>query len=518
MIKIFIDDVPVETNPGETILNAAKQIGINIPHFCYHSAFPPEGSCRMCLVEIEGAPKLELACSTQVREGMKIFTQSEKVVEARKAVLEFLLTEHPLDCPICDQAGECKLQDYYEEYGLYEGRYREDKDRQAKRVSLGKNLLHDQERCVLCRRCVRFLREVTQTGEMGVFERSHKTEVNILEGKKIDNNYSGNLAQICPVGAITDSDFKFKTRNWFLKSGESICPLCSRGCNISVQYFPGNPRFKTPKKVIRIQAEENLSVNGYWICDYGRYNYHYLNENRSTEIISQGPHQLSGWDEAVDLAAEKIKRLQYKKKTSRIALILNSWLTNEELFLVKKIFCDDLKISEIYFIDPSDGESDEILMTSERSPNRRGAKEIGFNLDPLSIDEFAAKNIDMVLVFGSYLAEKAAPSEIAEFFSGIKYKLLISPRSSEIDSMVDLFLPSAYPAEKRGSFVNVDGNIQHFEPVFKGPGNSRPDVAILLDIAKKIGLNFPYFSQFKDVKLIYAEMKKEISFFQEKND
>jgi len=206
MIKIFIDGKPYEVKEAQTIFNAAKDNGIDIPHFCYHPAFAPEGTCRMCLVEIEGVPKLELSCSTPVREGMKIQTQSERVVEARKGVLEFLLAEHPIDCPICDQAGDCKLQDYYDEYGLYDSQFRETKEKREKKVEIAKNLLHDQERCVLCRRCVRFLRDVTKTRELGVFERGNHTEINIYDGKPVDNNYSGNLAQICPVGAITDND------------------------------------------------------------------------------------------------------------------------------------------------------------------------------------------------------------------------------------------------------------------------------------------------------------------------
>ncbi len=515
MIKFFIDDIPVESTSGETILKAAEKVGIHIPHFCYHPAFPPEGTCRMCLVEIEGAPKLELACSTQVRDGMKVYTKSEKVVEARKAVLEFLLTEHPLDCPICDQAGDCKLQDYYEEYGLFEGHYLEEKERHAKKVSLGKNLLHDQERCILCRRCVRFLREVTKTGEMGVFERSNKTEVNILEGQTIDNNYSGNLAQLCPVGAITDTDFRFRSRTWFLKKGVSICPLCSRGCSISVQYLPENPRFRIPRKVLRIQAEENHKINGYWICDHGRYGYDYLNSNRADEIISQDLDHSYGWEKAEDVISEKIKRLLYREKTSRIALILSSWLTNEELFLIKKLFKEDLKVNEIYFVDPNDAESDEILLTPERSPNRRGAKEIGFDLNPLKLDDLSAKKIDLLLIFDSFLADKIGSSDLNDFLRRIENKFLVSPRKSELDSMVDISLPSVYPAEKKGSWVNIDGIIQHFDTVFEGPGESRSQFDILLSIAKKIGLNFSYYNQFKNIDRIYQTMKKEITFFQE---
>ena len=324
MIKLFIDDIPVEVEDKTTIFNAAKQAGISIPHLCYHPAFAPEGTCRMCLVEIEGAPKLELACSTQVREGMKVKTRNEKVAEARKGVLEFLLADHPLDCPICDQAGECKLQDYYEEYGLFENQNNEVKDRHKKIVKLGKNLIHDQERCILCRRCVRFLREVTKTSEMGVFERGAHTEVNILDDIPINNNYSGNLAEICPVGALTDTDFRFKTRSWFLEKGESICPHCSRGCHISIEYHKGFSRFEVPKRIYRIKSSEFNDINGYWICDLGRYAYPSCDNDRAQNIINN-----IGLTEApVDFLIDKLKQLYRKNKTSSINLILNTCLSN----------------------------------------------------------------------------------------------------------------------------------------------------------------------------------------------
>ncbi len=248
MAKISIDGKPLEVTDGLTIMKAADSAGIIIPRFCYHPAFVPEGSCRMCLVEIEGLPKLELACSTVVRDGMKVSTGSEKVVEARRGVLEFLLAEHPLDCPICDKAGECTLQDYYEGYGRFKGAFQESKEKREKKLVLGKSLILDRERCILCTRCVRFLTEVTKTQELGVFKRGVHSEISPYEKEPVDNNYSGNLVEICPVGAITDLDFRFKTRPWFLNTGESICPLCSRGCNIYIDYLPGFARLEETKK------------------------------------------------------------------------------------------------------------------------------------------------------------------------------------------------------------------------------------------------------------------------------
>jgi NADH-quinone oxidoreductase subunit G len=224
-MKVVIDDRPVEVRPGMTILAAAQQAGLHIPHLCFHPAFVPEGSCRICLVEIEGLPKLELACATTVRDGMKISTQSPRVREARRGVLEFLLADHPLDCPICDKAGECKLQDYYLEYGLFENAFKEAKEKREKIIKIGEKLILDRERCILCTRCVRFLSEITKTQELGVFRRGIYSEISTYEGAPVKNNYSGNLVDLCPVGAITDREFRFKTRTWFLVQTESICPL-----------------------------------------------------------------------------------------------------------------------------------------------------------------------------------------------------------------------------------------------------------------------------------------------------
>ncbi|MBN1222497.1 MAG: (2Fe-2S)-binding protein [Candidatus Aminicenantes bacterium] len=517
MVKIFIDDKPVEVESGTTIFNAAALAGISIPHFCYHPAFSPEGTCRMCLVEIEGVPKLELACSTQVREGMKVHTKSDKVVEARKGVLEFLLADHPLDCPICDQAGNCKLQDYYEEYGLHDSRFSEFKEKHNKKKKLGKNLLHDQERCVLCRRCVRFLREVTKTQELGVFERGAHAEINILDGIPVDNNYSGNLAEICPVGAITDLDFRFKTRNWFLEEGDSICPHCGRGCNIKIQFNTHFHRFPMAQRVFRVQARTNPEINSFWMCDLGRYRYKYLDDNRQLALhVKNGDKNLRR-EQLPDFVAEKINRLRYMNKSSRIALVLNSWLTNEELFLLKKIFCEDLKIDRVLFADPPQAEADDYLLTADRTPNRRGAEEIGFALTPLDLETLSDRT-ELLLIFGSFFSSMANPAELNALMENIPVTLLFSTHKTEIDPLVNLVIPTPAIPEKSGSLTNCNGIVQSFSPVMEAPGDSWAEWRFLVDLAKKIGINFQYYSQFTSPKAILKEMKREIPFFERKND
>ncbi|MGB7296206.1 MAG: 2Fe-2S iron-sulfur cluster-binding protein, partial [Candidatus Aminicenantales bacterium] len=363
MPRIFIDGQALDVAAGLTVLRAAEEAGIQIPHFCYHPAFPPEGSCRMCLVEIEGLPKLELACSTLVKDGMKVQTTSPKVVEARKGVLEFLLAEHPLDCPICDKAGECKLQDYFEEYGLFRSQFNEAKERREKKVRLGKNLILDRERCILCTRCVRFLSEISKTGDAGVLHRGIHSEVGIYESEFIDNNYSGNLAEICPVGAITDTDFRFKTRAWFLEKKESICPFCSRGCNIFIDSHPGFPRVPRSRRVYRIRARENPEVNSFWICDFGRYGYPALDQGRQESLIwkKEGRDTALSWAKVLQILTEKIRSLIYRNKVSRLGVVLHTNLTNEELFLAKRLFQMDLGIQKIYLADPPPGQADGFL-------------------------------------------------------------------------------------------------------------------------------------------------------------
>jgi len=519
MVKIFIDGNEFEVMEGTTILNAAEQAGIAIPHFCYHPAFPPEGSCRMCLVEIEGLPKLELACSTVVREGLKVLTKSQKVIEARKGVLEFLLAEHPLDCPICDKAGDCKLQDYYQEYGLFESQFDENKERRKKKVKIGKSLILDQERCILCTRCVRFLMEVTKTEELGVFSRGLHSEIDIYEGQPVSNNYSGNLAEICPVGAITDEDFRFKTRNWFLRSGKSICPLCSRGCNIIIEYHPGFPRIPRARRVYRVKALENKEVNGFWICDRGRYGYSYLDQSRLERIViaKKGTVKEASWLSALAFITEKLKRLLYMNKRSAVALVADTWLSNEELFLLRKIFKDDLKIEKMYCADPKPGEVDGFLLTSERSPNRRGAQEIGFDLQPLSLESLA-EGIEILFVFGSYLSEAFSLADLKNALKKIETKVLFTPYSSDLNSLFDIVFPSALIAEKGGSLTNIEGKIQSFSPVLELPGESLPEWKMIVDLIKELAINFGYYRQFSSPGSISAQMAKEVSFFREKSD
>jgi len=491
MINIQVDGRALQVPPGTTVLKAAEQMGIVIPRFCYHPAFEPEGSCRMCLVEIEGLPKLDLACSTVVREGMKIWTSTQKVIEARKDVLAFLLADHPLDCPICDKAGECSLQDFYDKHGRYASRFSEVKEKKRKKIPIGKKLLLDRERCVLCTRCVRFLRRVTGTGELGVFERGVKAEIGIGEGMAIRNNYSGNLVDICPVGAITDGDFRFKTRAWFLEKGRTVCPRCSRGCNIVIHAVRGYPLPGRQRRIYRIVPAENPEVNGYWICDFGRYGYHDIEDNRLTTIVlrtdGRPEEKTSDWKDVITGLAADIRNTVENGRSSRMAVVLNGFLTNEELAACRRIFVDALGLRNIFFADPKPGEADGILLTADRAPNGRGAAALGFS-PTLPDPESRPGSTDLLIVFGLHLLEHWPAEKAAAWFKQAGKTYLLAATSSALDRAADVVLPTALPAEKKGSYTNIAGLTQSFECAVPAPRGSLPEAEILARLAAELGV------------------------------
>ena len=514
MVNFFLDGLALEVAEGTTIFEAATRAGVAIPHFCYHPAFAPEGSCRMCLVEIECLPKLELSCSTVVREGQKVWTKSERVTEARRSVLEFLLAEHPLDCPICDKAGECRLQDYFQDHGLYPAAFDEFKERKDKKVSIGKSLVLDRERCVLCTRCVRFLEGVTKTRELGVFERGLRAEVGIYEDAPVNNNYSGCLAEICPVGAITDRDFRFKTRTWFLEQGASICPRCGRGCNIIIEHHPGFPRVPGSRKVYRLKAKPNPEVNGHWICDVGRYAYADLDSGRQEQITVKDEGAVGGrsWDSVTRFMAAKLDDLVSRGETGRVAVLASSGLSNEELFLIRRIFVDALKIHKVFLIDPEDGTPDGHLLTAERTPNRRGAFELGLKS---GLPDLAGLRggVDLLLMFSPLLVERFGLPEAKAFLASVGTKVLMTSGPGPLNEEVDIVLPAAAWAEKSGSFTNIDGLVQPFAPVREAYGQSLGEWEVLLRLAKDLRLSPETVEAINGVDDIRALLAREILFF-----
>jgi len=510
MVKFFLDGKPAEAAEGTTLLQAAAQAGVRIPHFCHHPAFPPEGSCRLCLVEIEGLPKLELSCSTVVREGLKVWTETDKVLEARRSVLEFFLSDHPLDCPICDKAGECGLQDYFREYGLSQSVFDESKEKRGKKVPIGKNLLLDRERCVLCTRCVRFGRQVTRTEELGVFQRGLKTEIGIYDDTPVSHNYSGCLAEVCPVGAITDTDFRFKTRAWFLEKAASICPWCGRGCNITIEHAPGFPRVPGSRRIYRIKARYHPDVNGHWICDVGRYGYFHLDADRQDVILAKGKilEGPSSWEAVIRFLGARIAGLRADKALSRVGVVASSQLSNEELFLVRRLFLEDLDIRKIFLADPQEGTPDGFLLTAERTPNRKGAAEVGLKFGLPDLKSLAGE-LDLVFMFGLNLFDHFRGEDIRIFLSKTATKVLLTSQAPAASEAFDFVLPTAPAAEKSGSFVNIEGKVQGFAPVRPACGQALAEWDILLRLAKAVGVNAAFYSGLNGLDDIRQALDRE---------
>src|SRR5688572_5375489 len=311
MPKITINDRIYEALPGKTIIQVADEVGVQIPRYCYHPDIGVEGSCRMCLVEVEKSPKLVPSCATPITDGMVVRTSTARVEQAVRYAMEFLLLHHPIDCPVCDQSGECWLQDYYMAYAGHESRYPgTEKTRRVKAVDFGPLVKLDRERCILCTRCVRFTRNVTKTSEIMVFNRGHASEIGIYGDKPFENPYSGNVVDICPVGALTSADFRFKVRAWFLQGTSSVCAGCSTGCNLRIDHSAraaggGIPGYTaTEGTIYRTVGRRNVDVNKSWLCDEGRLSFHTMERWPRLGVAKSGSSERS-IDELLTTAHER---------------------------------------------------------------------------------------------------------------------------------------------------------------------------------------------------------------------
>jgi NADH-quinone oxidoreductase subunit G len=484
MPKLTINGRDVEVPSGTNLIEAAKTLGTEIPHFCYHPGLSVAGNCRMCLVEIEKAPKLQIACNTAVTEGMVVHTDSDKVKKARAGVMEFLLLNHPIDCPICDCAGECYLQDYYMEHDAKASRLEEGKNKKEKAQPIGPNVMLDKERCVLCSRCVRFTDEVTKTHELGIFGRGSTEEIGLAPGKTLENLYSGCVVDLCPVGALTDRSFRFKSRPWFLKETETVCGGCSMGCNV-VLNTNTNPYNKVGQdRAYRIFPRENKAVNGYWMCDEGRYSYKAIDQNRKQRSTLAG--QDADLAQALDAAAAALK----SATPAKTAFLLSPSLTNEELaaflWLAQSLGVTQLSLgADLLAKGPADG----YLVQADKFPNGRGAKDQGIPTDNGAdlIKQAQSGALEGLVVIGHDLD---APTILAV---KAKLKALIGAHqhlgAGENAYPVDLAL--AHAAEQDGSWTNVQGRVQRVRKALAPLGDSQPAWALAGALGHALGHHAP---------------------------
>ncbi len=460
MVKITIDGKELTADPSKTVIEVARENGISIPHFCWHPKLSITGNCRMCLVEIEKMPKLSIACATKVSEGMNVFTKNERVIKAREAVMEFILINHPLDCPICDEAGECKLQDYSYKYSSGYSRFEEEKVRKPKRVSLGPNVMLDVERCIMCSRCIRFTDEIVGKPQLEFIQRGDHVELTTFPGEILDNPYSMNVIELCPVGALTSSDFRFKARVWEMSSTESICRGCSRGCNMNI--------WVRNNEILRLTPRKNPAVNDYWMCDYGRLEtFKYINSCeriKAAKITKEGELIDVSWEEAIGYVVHKLNIFD----KNEIAGIGSAFASNEDNYVFSKFIKKIIGSPHIDFMRHVNNElEDNLLIKADRTPNSLGAYlmgikpgENGYDFKQI-IDGIKSKTIRCLYVICDDIA---VSDELSDALSNLDCLIVHSATRNRLTDIADAVFPSSTYAEKNGTFTNFEGRVQRIRP------------------------------------------------------
>lgn len=474
-----------------TMIQACELAQVTVPHYCYHPKLPVSGNCRMCLVEfgtpalgpdrkpllnpdgsvkIAKSPRPAIACATPISPGMEIYTNTPAVKQMREGVLEFLLINHPLDCPICDQAGECKLQEYSVDYGQAESRFVEPKIHKPKRVDLGPRIVLDDERCILCTRCIRFTRDVVGDDALGIVNRGGYNTLTAYPGRPFDNNYTLNTVDICPVGALTSKDFRFQMRVWFLKETKSLCTSCATGCNILIG--------SREEKIYRYVPRQNDAVNSCWMCDAGRLNYQWIGrEDRLTEVRGPTP-ELRGWSAVL----RELTRVLAAAPTGSVAIVASARQTNEELYLLSKL---GRKLGALTDSVPRLGEADRLLVHADRNPNSQGARLTGIAGEPLGAnlariaEGIRGGTIRTLIVFGEDVTRHGIG---ADLLSKLEHLVVSDILPNATTALAHYLLPGCAHAEKRGTFTNAKGRVQKFMKAVEAQGDARAEWDFLLEL------------------------------------
>ena len=491
MPSFELDGKTVEFEPGEKILSAAMRAGIQIPHYCYHPGMSVVATCRMCMVDVidmgngRPAPKLQTSCSMDAVEGMKVETMNEKVKDAKELVMEYLLINHPLDCPICDQSGECVLQDYSFEFGSGKSEME-----YSKRVygwrDIGTFVALERNRCIHCTRCDRFTREITGTNEFGMFNRGHELTVDTYSDRPMTNKFQGNMADICPVGAITEKEFRFKRRVWKLKKTPSICVGCSTGCNVTIEY--------DKNEVFRLKPRDNPDVNKWWMCDQGRLTYKDLNirENRVAHPLgktAEGFQEIS-WENAFSAIQEKISELQ--PTSNEVIGLVDTHASNEELYLFKKLLKEGFDSDQLFFPDleweqPVSDFFINSLITSDKSPNRAGARRLGLK-GAKSSEEVTSKipnGTKVLMVFGKPFEDE----NLLSHAGNIPLVINIAAWQSGWSETADVTLPGRLHSEKDATYTNKAGRVQRVNTAIRAFHKTRPDWMVLCGLMELLDVD-----------------------------
>ncbi|SFZ97402.1 NADH-ubiquinone oxidoreductase chain G [hydrothermal vent metagenome] len=433
MIELIVDNKKYSVKEGSLLIDLLIKEEIKVPYFCYHEALGADGNCRMCMVEIEGQKRPQIACDTLVKEGMEVRSTGTNIEKVRTDILELELINHPVDCPTCDQAGECSLQDFYMDYGLHDSKITiPEKVKHLKKIDLGSNVMLDQERCVLCARCTRFTTDITKTNELGIIGRGDHARVSTAPGRKLDNPYAMNVVDLCPVGALTSKDFRFKQRVWFLKTAESVCHGCAKGCNI----FIDHNKMKYQDDVIyRFRPRRNDDVNGFFMCDEGRLSYKELQTNRQEDIL------LNNSIVSEERVIEELNNL-IKIHKGNINILMDANLYTEEMeTIVDFAKTIDAKVYAPLDVYIDESFKDDMLKSSNRASNSK-------TIEKMDIETTLPENSGLLINFNHPSTANADK----------KVSFRTHKSASE-----DIILPLASFADTEGHVCNEDGIVQKCE-------------------------------------------------------
>ncbi len=471
LIHLTIDGVPVSAPKGTLVIEAAKQAGVLVPHYCYHPGLPVAGVCRMCLVKVEKAPKLQIACATAVAEGMVVDTQHPEAKSARMGVLELLLINHPLDCPICDQAGECELQDFTFQEGRPGTRYSPEFPKRFNPVEdFGPDVLYVPNRCILCTRCVRFMEDVAQEPVLNVSERGDRAYIGVHPEARLDHPWAGNVVDLCPVGSLLSKDFLHKARAWELDKTASICTGCSQGCNVTID--------TRENVVVRLRPRSNVEVNHYFMCDHGRLTYRWMNRGDRIEapLVKRDGSALhaTDWDEAFERAA-----MLLRGASGRAVALVSPRASTEALFLARELFSGFDWVGAFQVVmgeaAPLPGVPN-LALRAERAPNATGAELLGYSRDYAAALQ-AAESAAVVLVLEE-------PDIAVRPRGALVYAGTVLPDAAR---HADLVFPIATVAEEEGTFVNCDGRVQRYFQAKPAPGMARPAWWVFSELLAVLG-------------------------------
>jgi NADH-quinone oxidoreductase subunit G len=475
MVSLMIEGRPVTVPDGTSILEAAKTVGVLIPHYCYHPGLPVAGVCRMCLVEVEKAPKLAPACATAAADGQVVHVHTEQSLEARKGVLEMLLINHPLDCPICDQSGECELQDYTFQEGRKDSRYREPK-RFNPVEDFGGDVVYVPNRCILCTRCVRFMDDIAEEPTLAVVERGDRALIGKFPDKDLTHPWAGNVVDLCPVGALLSKDSLNKARAWELDRTASVCPNCTQGCNMIVE--------TRDEVVVRLRPRPNEDVNAYFMCDYGRLNYRWLNRPDRIEqpmLNAAGALMAAEWEQAVETAATALRG-------KRAYVVASPMLSNEALYLLSRLI-QRTGGAGAFTVERGPeaplAAFDDLALRAERAANVRGAELLGFQKTDTPLD--GLQDGDVLVLAGVELDAAADTSRAGAI-------LAVSAVLSDAARSAVAVLPIANMAEEEGTFTNLRGRVQRFRQAKAAPGLVRASWSVLSDLLLALGDDTNFFT------------------------